>query len=212
MRIFNGTSKEFDGLSNDDRQKNSQEAFRATTDNETDLMYAWAKEHYPKSSSQEWAMSLYTKYIEAEEGFQKGGYFSVFIKGSNVEGIERGREVDASLSKPIVGGVELSGWTRSSTIHTHPHWGSSKFSDIRSVGTGGTFYEGDIPWSLDNGVDLYLASKSEFVSGVFQMQKFDPSIFLGEKNRVTKGRQPYRFYGYEREDAKEKAISRVFQN
>lgn len=136
-------------------------------------------EYHPKRGNKEFAMSLFSRELTNEDGES----FEVLLPGSTVEGSEKfkdgGAEINPSKSQPLVNGVKVPGWDRSSTIHTHHRGGSDDFSD--NNGTFGSSKGGDIGWALNNNVKLYLVDSRK------RIKLFDPVIYNSRVKRAKDG-------------------------
>lgn len=80
-------------------------------------------------------------------------------------------KINISKSKIKTGNLTLSGWKRSSTIHTHPRMDALNFSDdpYTPVELGGG---ADVQWALDRNVKLYLTTSYDNFAGVFNPIKY----------------------------------------
>ncbi len=71
-------------------------------------------------------------------------------------------DVDPLYSKLIVNNIDLEkdyGWKRHSVIHTHPGDYDSKLSNWYDNTFRGIEYFGDIPYAINNNMDIFLVTK-----------------------------------------------------
>ncbi len=100
------------------------------------------EEYLFQNSSQEFGMSLFTGWVQKENGW---GFFKVVAEGSTVtEGKKSRVAIDESTG--------LSGWKRYTSIHTHPFGDYKNFSNESE----GFLTGGDIQWAMSNNIKLYL--------------------------------------------------------
>ncbi len=139
MRIL--TVSEGDANSNGEYLfHNSQPIYPLNNENEEMLLKKWANKY--QNSSQEFGMSLFTGWVQKENGW---GFFKVVAEGSTVTEGEKSRvAIDESTG--------LSGWKRYTSIHTHPFGDYKNFSNESE----GFLTGGDIQWAMSNNIKLYL--------------------------------------------------------
>jgi len=121
-------------------------------------------------------MSLFVGWVRSDD--PKYEFTDIFIEGNTVEGPlykgDGGARVNADLSVGF--GVFKQ---RSTTIHSHPFGKWNDFSnEPRGWGTGG-----DIQWSMEKGVDLYLVPPNGNQMGVFSPKDYN-------QYKSNKGKDP----------------------
>jgi RHS repeat-associated protein len=136
-------------------------AFVNSEKNRNNQLSKWAKTN--RNTKNEKAMSLFTNKIENPEG---AGFVEVFTLGSTTIGPEYKLGHNATVDPE--GSIGISGWKRSTTVHTHPWGGALNFSNELSGFASG----GDLQWSLSNGIDLYLVPPSGDEMGKFSVEKY----------------------------------------
>ncbi len=153
----------------EDLHNASVRAYEATEDNELRILRGWAKEN--RTRKREYAMSIFTKYIESDDGI---GYFPAIVEGSRAKGplyeIGKNAVVDPFQS------TGPDGWQRSTTIHTHPH---GDWNDFSNVDGGFMSGGGDVQWAIENQVKLYLVPPSGNTMGLFDPKLYTEYV-LGE--------------------------------
>ncbi|MDK2772438.1 MAG: hypothetical protein KYX68_09460 [Flavobacterium sp.] len=139
----------------------SDTAYINNQQNQTVQLSLWAKKN--RNSTNEKAMSLFTKQIDSPSG---KGKMEVFTLGTTTEGpkYEPGNSAVVDPDKS----TGIKGWKRSTTIHTHPWGGPLNFSNELSGFASG----GDLQWSLSNNIDLYLVPPSGGEMGKFSVEKY----------------------------------------
>ncbi len=151
-----------------------------THSNELSVLSGWARQN--RNTEREYAMSLYMGSIEAKDG---SGKIPVFVAGNTVEGDlwERGKNATVDPSKSI----GPDGWQRSSTIHTHPR-ASDKYDDFSNIPPRFMSSGGDMQWSIENRVKLYMVPSSDNYMGLFDPQLYTDYVL----DEMAKANQKYR--------------------